>query len=74
MKTVAVVHFNTPELTRAAILSIRKHGGADYRYVVFDNSDRRPFGKMDGVEVIDNTKGKYVNFDKEWLLVLTTKV
>ena len=33
-KTVAIVHFNTPELTEAAILSIRKHGGKDYRIVV----------------------------------------
>ena len=42
-KTVAIVHYNTPELTRATILSIRKHGGMNYRIVVFDNSDQRPF-------------------------------
>ena len=38
-KTVAIVHYNTPELTEAAILSLRKHGGEDYKVVIFDNSD-----------------------------------
>ena len=37
-KTVAIIHYNTPELTEALIFSIRKHGGEDYRVVVFDNS------------------------------------
>ena len=37
-KTVAIINFNTPELTEAAILSLRKHGGEDYKVVVFDNS------------------------------------
>ena len=64
-KTVAIVHFNTPELTEAAILSIRKHGGKDYRIVVFDNSDKRPFPKRENVEIIDNTQGKIINFDLE---------
>lgn len=65
-KTVAIIHFNTPELTEAAIKSIRKHGGEAYRVVVFDNSDTRPFEKpMRGVEVIDNTKGQVINFDDE---------
>ena len=65
-QTVAIIHFNTPELTEAAILSLRKHGGAKYRVVVFDNSDTRPFEKlMRGVEVIDNTKGQVIDFDKE---------
>lgn len=63
-KTVAIIHFNTPELTEACILSIRKQGGKDYRVVVFDNSDERPFRiQMAGVEVIDNTKGQVINFD-----------
>ena len=34
-RVVAVVNFNTPELTEAAILSLRKHGGKDYQVVVF---------------------------------------
>lgn len=63
-KQVAIVHFNTPELTEACILSIRKHGGKDYHITVFDNSDQRPFTmKMDGVTVLDNTKGQIVDFD-----------
>ena len=65
-KTVAIIHFNTPELTEAAILSLRKHGGEKYRVVVFDNSDREPFARpMRGVEVIDNTKGQIIDFDRE---------
>ena len=64
-KTVAIVHYNTPELTKACILSVRRHGGQDYRIVVFDNSDKRPFPKMKGVEVFDNTKGQIFNFDQE---------
>ncbi len=64
-KTIAIINFNTPELTEACILSIRKHGGRGYRVVVFDNSDERPFRiQMPGVEVIDNTHGQVVNFDE----------
>lgn len=63
-QTIAIIHFNTPELTEACILSIRKHGGRNYRVVVFDNSDTRPFRiQMPGVEVMDNTKGKILNLD-----------
>lgn len=65
-KTVAIIHYNTPELTKAAILSLRKHGGASWQVVVFDNSDQRPWTEaMEGVSRIDNTKGKYVDFEKE---------
>ena len=65
-REVAIVHFNTPELTEACILSVRKHGGQQYHITVFDNSDARPFtAKMDGVTVIDNTKGQVIDFDKE---------
>ena len=65
-KTVAIIHFNTPELTEAAIKSLRKHGGEAYRVVVFDNSDREPFARpMRGVEVIDNTQGQIIDFDRE---------
>ena len=64
-KIIAIIHFNTPELTESCILSIRKHGGKDYRIVVFDNSDERPFRiQMPGVEVIDNTQGQLIDFDK----------
>lgn len=65
MREVAIVHYNTPELTEAAILSLRKHGGQDYHVTVFDNSDSRPFTKvMGGVTRIDNTQGQVVDFDK----------
>ena len=65
-KTVAIIHYNTPELTEAGIKSLRKHGGEDYRVVVFDNSNERPFiQQMDGVKIIDNTKGQVIDFDKE---------
>lgn len=64
-KTVAIVHYNTPELLEAAIKSLRKHGGEDYQVVVFDNSDRRPFTKrMKGVKRINNTKGQIINWNK----------
>lgn len=66
MKQVAIIHYNTPELTQAAIMSLRKHGGGEYAVMVFDNSDKRPFmAKMPGVSVVDNTKGQFVDFDKE---------
>ena len=79
-KTIAIIHFNTPELTEACILSIRKHG-CDWPVVVFDNSrsvtwpagegmpertlEAHPFTRrMKGVKVIDNTKGQQVDFEK----------
>ena len=81
-KVVVVINFNTPDLTEAAILSLRKHGGENYKVIVFDNSatvdfpagqglpdrhyDAQPFTKkMDGVTVIDNTKGQIIDFQKE---------
>lgn len=65
-RQVAIIHFNTPSLTQAAILSLRKHGGGDYSVTVFDNSDKRPFkAKMKGVTVIDNTDGQIIDFDAE---------
>ncbi len=65
-KIVAIIHYNTPMLTEAAIMSLRKHGGEGYRVVLFDNSDREPFtAKMRGVDIIDNTRGQIIHFDKE---------
>ena len=77
--TVAIIHFNTPELTEACIKSIRKHG-CDWPVVVFDNSREvtfpageglkertiacQPFtADLEGVTVIDNTKGQIIDFD-----------
>ena len=65
-RNIAIVHFNTPELTEACILSLRKQTGETYNVTILDNSDKRPFtAKMDGVTVIDNTKGQIINFEKE---------
>ena len=65
-RKVCIVHYNTPEITQAAIWSLRKHGGEDYEVLVFDNSDERPFtAKMKGVTVFDNTKGQIIDFEKE---------
>ena len=58
---IAIIHYNTPEFTEAAIKSVRKHTPGCL-FVVFDNSDKRPFRKMDGVTVIDNTKGQLIDF------------
>lgn len=65
-KTIAIVHYNTPELTEAAILSMRKQAKEDYQVVIFDNSNERPFKRrMRGVKVINNTNGQLINFDEE---------
>ena len=69
-RQVAIVHYNTPELTQAAVWSIRKHGGEGWGVTIFDNSDRLPFklpkAKAFGdVTIIDNTKGQIIDFDKE---------
>lgn len=59
---VAIVNFNTPEITAATVKSVWKHTpGA--RVTVFDNSTERPMPKMDGVFLMDNTKGQLINFD-----------
>ena len=65
-RTVAIVHYNTPEITEATIMSLRKHGGEDYKVVLFDNSDERPFKRrIRGVKRIDNTRSQIIDFDKE---------
>ncbi len=65
-KNIVIIHYNTPELTEAEILSLRKHGGEDYQVYVFDNSDARPFTKrMKGVKVFNNRKGQIIDFQKE---------
>ena len=71
-KNVAIVHYNTPELTEAVVLSLRKHT-PDCSVTVFDNSNEKPFVQMDGVKVIDNTKGQIIDFDK-WLASYPAKI
>ena len=60
---IYIVHFNTPLLTECAIRSLRKHS-KECEVVVFDNSDRHPFQKMNGVEILDNTQSQMIEFDK----------
>lgn len=64
---VAIIHYNTPELTRACIGSLIYNGGVEdrLRIVVFDNSDSKPFDNTSGVTVIDNTQGQVIDFDAE---------
>lgn len=58
---ILTVHYNTPLLVEALVKSIRKY--TNCKVHVFDNSDETPFTrKMDGVEVIDNTKGQVFDF------------
>ena len=59
---VAIVHYNTPELTEAAIRSVWKHTPG-CRITVFDNSDKREFRYKDDVAVIDNTRGQIIDFE-----------
>lgn len=63
-RNVVIVNFNTQRLTECAILSLRKHT-PNCNVYVFDNSDKQPFENVfDDVEVIDNTKGQLIDFDK----------
>lgn len=65
-KDVVIIHYNTPELTTAAIKSLNKTTEGCH-VIVFDNSDEKPFvNTFDNVEVIDNTKGQLIDF-VEWL-------
>ena len=60
---VLVIHYNTPRLTEAAIRSLQSVTKCNV--FVFDNSDEHPFtASMEGVEVIDNTKGQVIDFDE----------
>ena len=76
--TVCIVHYNTPKLTAAAIRSLVKHTPREQELeiIVFDNSDKRPFVVPDGfpvaVEVIDNTHGQLIDFDR-WLATFPDK-
>lgn len=65
-KDVLIIHYNTPDLTEAAIRSLNKTTGGCH-VIVFDNSDKHPFvNRFDNVEVLDNTRGQFVDFGR-WL-------
>ena len=62
---IAIVHYNTPELTGALVRSIRKWMPT-VQITIFENSDdpRRklpPMGRR--VWYLDNTRGQVVDFD-----------
>lgn len=72
--TACIVHYNTPKLTKAAVLSLWKHTPG-VRVTVFDNSDKLPIAECEQwkdlldnplVTVIDNTHGQHIDFE-EWL-------
>ena len=75
---VLIVHYNTPELTAAAIRSLRQHTPG-VRVTIFDNSDKRPFAPEwirqagGNVEIVDNTRGQVVDWEK-WLDSFPDKV
>lgn len=69
-----IVHYNTPKLTKAAVLSLWKHTPG-VRVTVFDNSDKLPIAGCEQwkelldnplVNVIDNTHGQHIDFET-WL-------
>ena len=64
---IAIVHYNTPELTEALYHSISKFTPNSTVYI-FDNSNMRPFPyeKYPLIHYMDNTKGQIIDFDK-WL-------
>ena len=64
MLKVLIVNYNTQDLTDCTIRSVNKHT-PDCKIYVFDNSDKSPFiNTHKNVEVIDNTKSQYINFDE----------
>lgn len=74
---VLIVHYNTPELTAAAVRSLWKHT-PEAKVTVLDNSDLRPFccdeiAAYGEVEVIDNTRGQVVNWEA-WLETFPDKI
>lgn len=63
IKNVAIIHYNTPELTSACIDSLLR-STPDCRVIVFDNSDKYRFPLRKDVTVIDNTTGDIINFER----------
>ena len=67
--TVATCNYNTPKLLKACIASAKKYiKSFQPKFVVLDNSDRVKLDTHDkifkGVQILDNTKGAYINFKK----------
>lgn len=62
MKNVCIINYNTPRLVKVAIESLLQHT-PDCKVTVFDNFTIEPFRGMNGVDVIDNTKGQIIDFN-----------
>jgi len=66
--TAFIAHYNTPNVTSAAVRSIDKNAKGIDRVVIFDSSDRDPFVAPEtvsvGIDVVDNTSGKVIDFDE----------
>lgn len=61
----AIVHYNTPLLTKCLIASVKRNHPSD-SIVVFDNSDKNPIEKNALIsQVFDNTSGRIINFEYE---------
>lgn len=65
-REVAIVHFNTPELTEACVWSLRKHGGQDYHVKCFVQGGldeihfaKNPHSPSDSIRCV-NSEGKRV--------------
>ena len=62
---ILIIHYNTPDLTKALIGSINKWV-PECNIFIFDNSDKHPFTyRQDNITYFDNTKGQLINFDAE---------
>ena len=61
-----IVHYNTPKLTIALLASLYKND-ITKNIIVFENSDKEPLDalSMFDYELIDNTKGQIIDFNKE---------
>lgn len=59
--TAVIVNYNTTRLTQCCVRSLQKHSPG-IGVIVFDNSDREPLPPMDGVEILDNTRGQIIDF------------
>lgn len=75
-KNVCIIHYNTPELTAAAIMSLDKHTPG-CEVVIFDNSDQKPFYSAQGHNLahtvtVDNTRGQIIPFN-HWLATISDK-
>lgn len=66
---ICVIHYNTPELLEALILSIKKFV-PKYHIYIFENSDKKPFKcnntENDNITIFNNSKGDIINFNL-WL-------